>query len=106
MSDLLEALGDNLMFADTSRAARTPRHDVVALVDHPPLPALLEERPDLVVVLVREGVIRPPQLRAPESTHELFYGTAHGPAPTLHRKALGGIQAHPFGQLAEQRRVF
>src|SRR5712692_2864936 len=106
MSDLLVALGDNLMFADTSRAARTPRHDIVALVDHPPFPALLEERPDLVVVLIGEGVIGTPQLRGPESADELFYRPTHPPAPTLHREALGGIQAHPRGQLAQHGRVF
>src|SRR5439155_9004680 len=62
---------------------------IMALVHHPALPALLEERPDLIVVLVREGKIRAPELGRAQLTHELFGGGRDHPLRpcTLRRRA-------------------
>ena len=57
VGDLLVPLGDDLMFRDPGGAARAPGHHVVPLVDQPPLPALLQEVPDRVVVLVGHRVV-------------------------------------------------
>ncbi len=57
MRDLPVAIGDDLMLADSGGAARTPGHDISALVQPALFPALLEERPDHVIVFVGEGVV-------------------------------------------------
>ena len=93
---------DDLVLTDAGRAAGTPGHNIMALVDHPALPALLEERPDLIVVLVGEGKIRAPELGRAQLTHELFGGGRDRPAAALHTEAPRRICAHRLGQPAQQ----
>ncbi len=66
------ALGDDLVLADAGAAAPAPRHHVVALVDPAAIVALLQEAPDLIVVLVAEGEVRAAQFTHAELAHHLL----------------------------------
>ena len=57
VADLVVALRRDLHVGEPGAAARAPGHHVVALVDEPPLVALLQEGPDRVVVLVAVGEV-------------------------------------------------
>jgi hypothetical protein len=66
------AFRHDLVLADAGAAAPAPRHHVVAFVDPAAIVALLQEAPDLIVVLVAEREIRSTQIAHTQLAHHLL----------------------------------
>ena len=79
---LLVPFGGDLVLAQARGAPRAPRHHVVPLVDEATLVTAPQKAPDLVVVLVGEGKVRPADLRITQAPHDLLGRLPHlPPAP-------------------------
>ena len=91
MGDLLVALGGDLMLADTGGTARAPWHHVIAFVQPAVLPALLQECPDHVIILIGEGEVRAAQLRQTQVSHHLLDGAGEWTFRSRHGDDLGGV---------------
>ncbi len=92
------AVGDDLVLADGRAASGTPGHHVFALVDPAMLMALLQEAPDLIVILVAECEVGAAQFGQAQLPHKLLYRISHRPLWPIERDNLVGVFVEQFAQ--------
>ncbi len=101
VGDVEVAVGDNLVLADGCATAGAPGHDVVALINPAVLVALLQEAPDLVVVLVTEGEVGAAQFRHAQPGDDLFDRIRDWSARPLDGDNLIGVIVQQVGQATQ-----
>ncbi len=99
------AIGDDLVLADGRAAAGAPGHDVVAFIDPAVVVALLQEAPDLVVVLVAKGEVGAAQFRHAQPGDDLLDRIGDRAARPLDGDDLVRVVIQQVGQAAQLVRV-